>query len=217
MAGTPDTPETTLSKHEQAKRPLWLKKRAAILDSAEQLFLEDGFAGVPIDRISEVSGISKTTIYKHFGAKEALFREVIERKVSALSDKINRPDPQAAAEEQLLALARATAAVLMDPDFMALHRMMLAAPGDLAELIRWQYEVGMQSLLTTIAQVIEGLSRHGEIHFDALDLAVQDFLSLTQGAGGSALRSGGTGTASSIPEPLLRRGVANFLKIYGRS
>ncbi len=50
--------------------------RAAILNAAEGLFLERGFAGASMSSIAKSSGVTKSLIHHHFGSKEALWDEV---------------------------------------------------------------------------------------------------------------------------------------------
>ncbi|RSN52537.1 TetR/AcrR family transcriptional regulator [Amycolatopsis sp. WAC 04182] len=54
-------------------------KRAAILDAAEALFVSDGYELTSVDAISARAGVSKRTVYDHFGDKQTLFRGVLGR------------------------------------------------------------------------------------------------------------------------------------------
>lgn len=54
--------------------------RQAILDAAEDLFVERGFAAVSLSEIAERSGVTKSLIHHHFGAKESLWAEVKRRR-----------------------------------------------------------------------------------------------------------------------------------------
>ncbi|MFI6106811.1 TetR/AcrR family transcriptional regulator [Streptomyces sp. NPDC051310] len=56
--------------------PRAARKRKAIVDAARALFLREGF-GVGMDAIAAEAGVSKVTVYNHFGSKEALFTAVI--------------------------------------------------------------------------------------------------------------------------------------------
>lgn len=53
-------------------------KREQILQGAMQVFLQQGYAGTSMDRVAEVAGVSKNTIYNHFRDKEGLFTALIE-------------------------------------------------------------------------------------------------------------------------------------------
>lgn len=55
------------------------KKRAEILDAASQVFVATGYDNASMDRIAEVAGASKRTVYNHFTSKDLLFRAVVGR------------------------------------------------------------------------------------------------------------------------------------------
>lgn len=55
------------------------KKRDEIMDAAAQAFVTAGYDNASMDRIAEVAGASKRTVYNHFTSKEVLFRAVIGR------------------------------------------------------------------------------------------------------------------------------------------
>lgn len=57
--------------------------RGAILDAAERLFLERGFAGTSMSEIAEVSRVTKSLIHHHFGSKEALWKEIKRRRFAS--------------------------------------------------------------------------------------------------------------------------------------
>src|SRR5688500_19640533 len=58
-------------------RPKDLGKRAAILEAAKQMFTQGGFDGASMDQIAAAAGVSKLTVYSHYGDKEALFVAVV--------------------------------------------------------------------------------------------------------------------------------------------
>ena len=53
--------------------------RNAILDAAEALFLEQGFAEASISEISKLASVTKSLIHHHFGSKEELWTAVMRR------------------------------------------------------------------------------------------------------------------------------------------
>ena len=50
--------------------------RTSILDAAQRLFLERGYAGTSMSEIAKASGVTKSLIHHHFGTKDALWRMV---------------------------------------------------------------------------------------------------------------------------------------------
>ncbi|MFN1649759.1 TetR/AcrR family transcriptional regulator [Vibrio rotiferianus] len=54
------------------------KKRIALIEGAQQEFIEHGFSGANMDRVCERAGTSKRTLYRHFESKDVLFIESIQ-------------------------------------------------------------------------------------------------------------------------------------------
>lgn len=77
---------TTAEAPEAATGPRGrMDKRRAILDAAAEVFAEEGYERASIDAIAARSGVSKPTIYNHFGAKEKLFRESVAQSAETIN------------------------------------------------------------------------------------------------------------------------------------
>jgi AcrR family transcriptional regulator len=55
------------------------ERRESILDAANHVFGEHGFEHVRIDDVAAAAGISKALIYEHFGSKQELYGELMNR------------------------------------------------------------------------------------------------------------------------------------------
>src|SRR5688572_5153463 len=53
--------------------------RGKLLDAAQDLILDCGFAGTSVDRVIEKAGVTKGTFFYHFESKAALARALIDR------------------------------------------------------------------------------------------------------------------------------------------
>jgi AcrR family transcriptional regulator len=67
------------------------RTHAAILAAATQLASIEGLSGLTIGRLAEVTGISKSGLYAHFGSKEQLERETIEAAQAVIQAEVLRP------------------------------------------------------------------------------------------------------------------------------
>ena len=76
------------------KRATGEETQAKILDAAEQVFSEKGFAGTGTREIARLAGMDKYAIYYHFQNKETLYRAVIERSFSGMTRFIDELFPQ---------------------------------------------------------------------------------------------------------------------------
>ena len=54
-------------------------KTQQILSGAMQEFVARGYAAASMDRVATAAGVSKATIYSHFGDKETLFKSLVEQ------------------------------------------------------------------------------------------------------------------------------------------
>ncbi|MGJ9372641.1 TetR/AcrR family transcriptional regulator [Nesterenkonia sp. CF4.4] len=59
--------------------------RTRILDAAEGLFFHEGIASTGVDRAAAAAGVSIVTLYKHFGSKDNLLREILARRLQVWS------------------------------------------------------------------------------------------------------------------------------------
>jgi AcrR family transcriptional regulator len=77
-------------------RPYGEETRTKILDAAEQIFAERGFASTSTREIARLAGMDKYAIYYHFNNKELLYQAVIERSFSKITRFIGGLFPQKA-------------------------------------------------------------------------------------------------------------------------
>lgn len=83
----------------------------ALLDAAERLFLERGYANVSMQQIAEAAGFTKGATYYHFQGKDDLFLAVSKRLATNLRDQLIAPfDEPGTFEEQLRRSIRAVRA-----------------------------------------------------------------------------------------------------------
>ena len=87
--------------------------REKILDAAELLFIERGFAATSLRAIASRAGVNLAATHYHFGSKEGLLRATVDRRMEPLN------------EERVRLLEEAEAALLLaldtepeNPDFL---------------------------------------------------------------------------------------------------
>ena len=111
----------------RAPQRLTDRKREAIVRAAVEEFRASGYEATSMDRIAEVAGVSKRTVYNHFPSKEALFSMILEElwERSVASDTLPyRPDQTLQA--QLLQLVGQKLELLSDANFIDLARVAMA-------------------------------------------------------------------------------------------
>lgn len=64
-----------------------LNSRERILDSGARLFLERGYADTTLRKIGSEVGIQAASIYYHFASKDELLSEVLDRGITAITER----------------------------------------------------------------------------------------------------------------------------------
>ena len=101
------------------------KKRATILDGAIDVFISMGYELASMDKIAETAGVSKRTVYNHFGNKDNLFQVIVDDFLAQRQElKTITYDSEKSLEEQLLAFAYAEIFLIDSPRRLGLSRFM---------------------------------------------------------------------------------------------
>jgi AcrR family transcriptional regulator len=197
------------------------RKRAAILDAATTVFLAGGYLGANVDEIASVSGVSKQTVYKHFGSKEALFVEIVTNVTSSAADRVLNDmrefEKDGDVTRYLLDHAFRQLTVVLTPRTMQLRRLVIGEVSRFPDLARALYERGPHRALDTMAGMFEGLGRRGVLTIDDPKTAASHFNWLVMA---EPLNRAMLLGDKAIPKPAeLRRhaeaGVRVFLAAYG--
>ncbi|MFK2905746.1 TetR/AcrR family transcriptional regulator [Dyella ginsengisoli] len=108
-------------------RPKDMEKRAAILEAAKGLFVRNAFAGTSMDAVAAEAGVSKLTVYSHFGDKDNLFREVVRARLQdLLPENTYELDPDAEIGQTLLNIALTHARLDCDKETVGTFRAILS-------------------------------------------------------------------------------------------
>lgn len=147
-------------------RPSSLRKRTAILAAAEQVFLRDGYVGANMDEVTALSGVSKQTVYAHFGSKEALFVELVESMTRGAGDGVHiddLPSPTSSTdlEAALTDYAVRQLTAVMEPRILRLRRLVIGEESRFPELARVLWENGPARAMNALAGHISGLTEQG--------------------------------------------------------
>jgi len=106
------------------------RNRSRILTAAQTAFLSAGYEQTSMDVVAGVAGVSKQTVYAHFGSKEALFiamtDAMIDAAVAAQSVAAPDPGPEVLIADWLLDHAQAQLMTATNRPLMQLRRLAIA-------------------------------------------------------------------------------------------
>ncbi|PRY59854.1 TetR/AcrR family transcriptional regulator [Glycomyces artemisiae] len=188
-------------------------KRAAVLDAAEALFVAEGYEVASVDAIAARAGVSKRTVYDHFGDKQHLFAAVLDRSGETLIATIRAAiDEELTADrdvrEALLAFARRIATETFPMSAYAVFRRLNAqAPLALPSGKTWREE--REAMLE---ERFARFADDGELRITDPHRAVQHFVALTLRLALDAIDQGADDTAEVLA--IITDGVDAFLRAY---
>lgn len=195
-------------------RPIDAAKRDAILDAAAHSFFEHGFAGTAIEQVATRAGVSKVTVYNHFGDKYGLFKAAVEQECEKLrgffSIKNNGGDIRA----RLTAIGHGMVAFLSRPEMVQFERR-IAAETDGDPIIGHAFlEAGPRRMRGQFAAFLAHAHATGELIVPQPQLAAEQFASLCKGMGDLERRFGAD-EAKDLSAARIAAAVEMFLAAYG--
>ncbi len=79
-----------MKKKPTRKERDYLRHKSEIIETAEELFAEEGYYNVTMEMIAEKSEYSKGSLYNYFKSKEVLFFEILNDKTDILEIGLNK-------------------------------------------------------------------------------------------------------------------------------
>ena len=198
-----------------AKKRDTSRKHESILNGAIQVFTEMGYDNASMDKIAEIAGVSKRTIYNHFLNKENLFQEVIAKFLAEqqILKQINY-DPAKSLEEQLTAFADAELFLINNPSRLGLSRVLTSVfirDIDYARMTREKYASPHEPFIKWLIAAHED----NKLYIEDPALAARVFYAMIEGAlTWPALFQHGINTESV--KPLMNELILTFITRYLR-
>jgi len=193
------------------------RKASQVMDSARALFLERGFSGTSVDDIASRAGVSKPTVYSHFGDKRGLFIAFIQAEVESVAGSMLRFEVmQEGPRADLERFGRAYLDIVLTPHAQALLRLALAEAATFPELGEAFYGATIARVGALTSQRLADWTARGELRIDDLTLASRRFIELCRG---DLHFKSLLGVRPDIPDAERTAHVAKavdaFLRIYG--
>jgi AcrR family transcriptional regulator len=158
------------------------QRRELILDVAQSVFLEEGFANASMSTIAARLGGSKGTLYNYFKSKDDLFNAYVERRCLWQDEIFALPLTGEAPDETLRRIGRAYLTRVLT-DFNLRNFRLIASEAERApDIGQTFYNAGPRQGVIRVAELLEGMARDGCLDFDGQDPqdVAHQFLGLVQ-------------------------------------
>ncbi len=163
-------------------RPKDPEKRAAILEAARRLFITQGYERVSMDQIAAGAGVSKLTVYSHYGDKESLFGEAVRAHCEqGMPTSLFDGGAETPLRKRLDVIGHAFYAMVMAPDAVAGHRILCSPQVTGSSLPEVFWKAGPQRVQQAFAALLERRIEAGELEIADPDRASAFFFTLLKG------------------------------------
>lgn len=191
-----------------------VSKNEAILDAAALVMGERGM-NVSMDEVARRAGVSKQTIYNHYGSKAELVRALAERRVHEITAPLEAAGAAENPAEALVGFAR----ILLDATYRTqgagLYRTAILHAPEMPEVARAIYEAGPRASRARLADFLARETRAGHI-FCPNPMQAAEFF------GGMVIGSYQTAMLLGVPvdlddariERIATEATARFLRAY---
>lgn len=166
--------------------------RQMIYEAARHAFAGGGFAATSMEAVARRAGVSTKTLYRLIPNKEALFEGMVSDRMDRFLSEVDlRAVADGEIEERLYLALLACAELALDPEVVALQRIVLQEAGKFSGLAGTFYTNGIQRTVETLADWLHTQHDRGLIVLDDFDEAAGMLLGMVASAPRRAVIFGG--------------------------
>lgn len=182
--------------------------------AAVDLFARNGFDGTSVDDIAAVAGVSKQTVYSHFGSKESLFGLAVSTKCRQSGIDPDAVDPDAPPEVMLPEIARRFLQLVTSPEAIRVHNVCTGSAETHPELGRLFFKHGPKETVDVVAEYLGAQARAGRLRIEHPRDAAWQLLCMLKAESHMRLQFKLEPIPSEEVQDYVRSCVAMFLRAY---
>ncbi|WFL75988.1 TetR/AcrR family transcriptional regulator [Altererythrobacter arenosus] len=162
-----------------------------MIAAAARSFFDVGYEATAIEQVAADAGVSKVTVYNHFGDKRSLFGAAVEYECERMRGLFEmRPASSGSLVDRLTVIGEAMSAFLSRPELVRFDRRVAAETEHDPEIGRAFLNAGPHRMKGAFAGLLESLVEAGELEIDDCAIAAEQFVSMVKGMGDLERRFG---------------------------
>ena len=189
-------------------------KNEAILDAAVEVLSERGVTGA-LEEIARRAGVSKQTVYNHYGSKAGLVQALCQRRVAEMTAPLEAPDAVEHPQEALAGFARVLLQTVLNPSRFTLMRIAMQGAAEMPEVGRATFEAGPRANRRRLADFIALEAEAGRLHAPDPMQAAEFFAGMVIGSFQMAVLLGVDPEVDEArAEAVAQEAAARFMRAY---
>ncbi|MEZ9236125.1 TetR/AcrR family transcriptional regulator [Shewanella sp. 10N.286.52.A9] len=142
------------------------QKKATILQSAIELFCVQGFPSTSMDMVAKKAGVSKQTVYSHYGSKDELFIAAIESKCVVHQLTGNLLEDATNPENTIRTFAHQFGELIISDEVVAVFKTCLAHAETHPNLSKLYFDAGPKHILGLLSEYLDEVNKQGVFYFE---------------------------------------------------
>lgn len=155
---------------------------ARILAAAKRLFLVSGYRQTSLEDVGTEAGVTKPTVYSHFGSKEglllAMVRSLATENATVLSQSL---DPSGDTANDLRVFGELFLRRLLSEQAVNWRRLAMTQSAERPEVGQAVFESGPARVLQSLTHFIDQEAQSGRLHCSDPETAAEQFMGLLLG------------------------------------
>ena len=187
-----------------------------IIAAAIKLFLEQGYRDSNLEDVAKVAGVTKPTVYSHFGSKHGLLLAIVQQHAEGNAQRIStslQPSGDTAAD--LLQFGQVFLSRLMSQDAMRWRRLALAETIDHPEIGKAIYAAGPARVMMAMTKYLKQETLAGRLTCDDPTAAAEAFIGMLVGIQPIRDCAGMPMPGKAKQKTICQSAVKIFLAAYG--
>ncbi len=156
-------------------------KRNNILMSASKLFCELGFSATSMDKVAKLAGVSKQTVYSHFGNKDDLFVASIVCKCEKFELLVGSQQVEQDPKTTLEGFANRFISMLLSDEGIAIHRVCASEAKNNAKVSELFFNAGPKRVIASLSECFERFNQQNLLNISDCHCAAIQFVSMIRG------------------------------------
>jgi TetR/AcrR family transcriptional regulator, mexJK operon transcriptional repressor len=153
------------------------RRRGTLLETAMRLFLDRGYEAVTVEEIAKQAGVAKRFIYARYSDKSELFVAAVEHTLlERVEDTLHSIEPSRhGAERGLYELGQKLLAIALQPEAIALHRLLVSAAPQFPDVALRFGERSRERVVKLVERVFQLYADRGELELQHTQLMIEQF------------------------------------------
>lgn len=149
--------------------------------AAKRAFFEDGYATASIEAIAADAGVSKVTIYNHFGDKRGLFTAAVENECENIRGRLLFDNSSGSVRDRLVAFGRSMVAFLSRAEMIRFEQRIAAEVELEPDLGECFLNAGPRRMHRALAALLEREHARGTLRIDDPMQAAEHLAAMCKG------------------------------------